>query len=102
MTIRLCVLLVVTCCCWDANVAAKSPPNIVIIYADDLGYGDVQCYNTDRGRIATPNIDRVASQGMRFTDGTMAPQVIILGRKFERIDLVAESCELDVQVDFSG
>ncbi|MFT4550911.1 MAG: arylsulfatase A, partial [Verrucomicrobiales bacterium] len=44
------------------------PPNIVIIYADDLGYGDVQCYNPERGKIATPHIDRLASQGMRFTD----------------------------------
>lgn len=44
-------------------------PNILIILADDLGYGDVQCYNPDRGRIPTPNIDRLALQGMRFTDG---------------------------------
>lgn len=44
-------------------------PNILIILADDLGYGDVQCYNPDRGKIPTPNIDRLASQGMRFTDG---------------------------------
>jgi arylsulfatase A-like enzyme len=43
-------------------------PNIVVIYADDLGYGDVRCYNPDRGKIPTPNIDRLASQGMRFTD----------------------------------
>ena len=42
-------------------------PNIVIILADDLGYGDVQCYNPN-GKILTPNIDRLASQGMRFTD----------------------------------
>ena len=48
---------------------AASKPNIVIIYADDLGYGDVQCYNPDRGKIPTPHIDRIASQGMRFTDG---------------------------------
>jgi len=44
-------------------------PNIVVIYADDLGYGDVQCYNPGRGKIPTPNIDRIASEGMRFTDG---------------------------------
>lgn len=44
-------------------------PNVVIILADDLGYGDVQCYNPERGKIPTPNIDRLASQGMRFTDG---------------------------------
>ena len=48
---------------------AADRPNIVVIYADDLGYGDVQCYNPERGRIATPNIDRLASQGMRLTDG---------------------------------
>jgi arylsulfatase A len=52
-------------------VLAGSPtrPNVVIIYADDLGYGDVQCYNRERGKIATPHIDRLAAQGMRFTDG---------------------------------
>ncbi len=43
-------------------------PNIVIIYADDLGFGDVHCYNPERGKIPTPNIDRLASQGIRFTD----------------------------------
>ena len=42
-------------------------PNIVLILADDLGYGDVSCYN-DEARVATPNIDRLASEGMRFTD----------------------------------
>ena len=48
--------------------ADEKHPNIVVIYADDLGYGDVQGYNRKRGRIATPNIDRLASGGMRFTD----------------------------------
>ena len=47
----------------------SATPNIVIIYADDLGYGDVSCYNPDRGKIATPHIDRLAAGGMRFTDG---------------------------------
>ena len=47
---------------------AIASPNILVIYADDLGYGDVQCYNPERGKIATPNIDRLAEQGMRFTD----------------------------------
>lgn len=48
---------------------AKAVPNIVVIYADDLGYGDVQCYNPERGKIPTPHIDRFAAEGMRFTDG---------------------------------
>ena len=52
--------------------AADAPmkkPNILVILADDLGYGDVQCNNPERGKILTPNIDKLASQGMRFTDG---------------------------------
>src|SRR5512134_3776648 len=40
-------------------------PNVVIVYADDLGYGDVSSYGATR--IRTPNIDRVAGQGLRFT-----------------------------------
>ncbi|HWB11976.1 MAG TPA: arylsulfatase [Pirellulales bacterium] len=42
-------------------------PNLVLILADDLGYGDVQCLNPD-GKIATPHIDRLAAEGMVFTD----------------------------------
>ncbi|HUT30372.1 MAG TPA: arylsulfatase [Sedimentisphaerales bacterium] len=42
-------------------------PNIVFIMADDLGYGDVTCLNSD-SKIPTPNVDRLASEGMRFTD----------------------------------
>lgn len=40
-------------------------PNIIIIIADDLGYGDLECYG---GQIKTPSIDRLASEGVRFTD----------------------------------
>ncbi len=42
-------------------------PNIVFILADDLGYGDVACYNPE-SKVPTPNLDRLARQGMRFTD----------------------------------
>ncbi len=42
-------------------------PNIVIIYADDLGYGDVSCYGATE--LMTPNIDRIANEGIRFTNG---------------------------------
>ncbi|QEH31540.1 Arylsulfatase [Aquisphaera giovannonii] len=46
--------------------AAAATPNVVLIYADDLGYGDAGCYGARPG--LTPNIDRLASQGLRFTD----------------------------------
>ena len=46
---------------------SRSVPNIVLILADDLGYGDVSCYN-DRAKVPTPNLDRLAREGMRFTD----------------------------------
>lgn len=47
---------------------ADNPPNIIIIFADDLGIGDVSCYNPD-ARIKTPHIDALAKDGMRFTAG---------------------------------
>lgn len=51
-----------------ASAAAPFKPNIVYILADDLGYGDVQCLNPKRGKIATPRMDRLAAQGTAFTD----------------------------------
>ena len=49
---------------------AADSPNIILIYADDLGYGDVGCYGATRVR--TPNIDRLAKEGLKFTDGHSA------------------------------
>ncbi|MGB9606035.1 MAG: sulfatase-like hydrolase/transferase, partial [Bryobacteraceae bacterium] len=46
------------------RLAGEERPNIVLIYADDLGYGDVSCYGARR--IKTPNIDRLAASGIRF------------------------------------
>ena len=46
--------------------AAK--PNVVYVICDDLGYGDIQCLNLKNGKIPTPHVDRLASQGMIFTD----------------------------------
>jgi arylsulfatase A-like enzyme len=49
-------------------------PNIIFILSDDLGYGDVKCLNP-QGKIATPNLDRLAAGGMIFTDGHTSSSV---------------------------
>ena len=52
----------------QVSKASQRPrPNVLLILADDLGYGDVGCYNSE-SRIPTPNLDRLALEGMRFTD----------------------------------
>ncbi len=48
----------------SAGAAPSRPPNIVLIFCDDLGYGDLGCYGSS---IRTPHLDRVAAEGMRFT-----------------------------------
>lgn len=47
---------------------AEAKPNLLLILADDLGYGDVHCLNPERSKIPTPHLDRLASEGMVFTD----------------------------------
>lgn len=62
------VLLLFVCLLSMQALASESKrPNIVLILADDLGYGDVGCYNPE-SKIPTPNIDRLAREGIRFTD----------------------------------
>lgn len=63
--------LLQTACMNSGEVSEK--PNIIIINADDLGYGDVGCYSATH--VKTPNIDRLASQGRMFTDAHSASAV---------------------------
>jgi len=49
-----------------ASDAAGRPPNVIIVFCDDLGYGDVGCFGATR--IATPNVDRLAAEGRKFTN----------------------------------
>ena len=53
-----------------ASATADTQPNVVIIYGDDVGYGDVGAYGSKL--IPTPNIDALAAGGIRFTDGHAA------------------------------
>src|SRR5579859_3309253 len=52
---------------WGVETNWNPRPNIVLILADDLGYGDLRCQNPD-SKILTPHLDRLAREGLRFTD----------------------------------
>ncbi|GIZ10206.1 arylsulfatase [Flavobacterium sp. UMI-01] len=65
-----------TLCLLMATVAsAQKKPNIIYIICDDLGYGDVQALNPERGKILTPKIDAFAKESMTFTDAHSASSV---------------------------
>ncbi|GAB5559471.1 MAG: arylsulfatase [Synoicihabitans sp.] len=61
------ILSLVVCCAFSIGAYAQpSRPNVILIIADDLGYGDLSSYG--QTKLSTPNIDRLASEGLRFTD----------------------------------
>ena len=49
--------------------AVAKKPNVIVIMADDLGYGDLGCYGAKPKNLKTPNIDKLAKQGLKFTSG---------------------------------
>src|SRR6266436_2262682 len=62
---RLVILLACTLLALASAPAAERKPNIIFILADDLGIGELGCYGQEK--IKTPNLDRLAAEGMRFT-----------------------------------
>lgn len=66
------IITIILLSCYSSE---KNLPNIVYIICDDLGYGDVQVLNPDRGKIPTPNMNNLATQGMTFTDAHSAAAV---------------------------
>src|SRR5215218_10007449 len=72
-------LLVLALACDRSRAAdVARPPNVVLIYCDDMGYADPSCYGSKGA--ATPNIDRLASEGVRFTDFYVAQAVCSASR----------------------
>ena len=61
-------LFILLLICLAPLAQADTQPNIVLVLCDDLGYGDIQCLNPERGKIPTPAVDQLASEGMIFTD----------------------------------
>lgn len=64
-SLRLLLPLFLLCACAGSPPPSAAPPNIVLIFADDLGYGDLSCYG--QTRYETPHLDRMAAAGVRFT-----------------------------------
>ena len=90
-SIALCLL---TCCCLVTSTLADRPPNIIFIFADDMGFGDLNCHRDEafqsaprqpngdldieepwRGKVHTPHLDRMASEGSDFTQFMVANPV---------------------------
>jgi arylsulfatase A len=67
---RLCAL-----CVFAFNSHAADKPNIIVILSDDYGWGSANCYGADPALIRTPNIDRLAKEGRRFTDALTTSSV---------------------------
>ncbi len=76
------ILCVALCLCvtWYGRAATGGRPNIIYFMADDLGLGDVKVYGGDRCRIETPSFDRLAEEGMRFTDAQAVAAVCVPSR----------------------
>ncbi len=66
MTIIMKSLLLSCLLLLGAHLANAQPPNIILIYMDDMGYGDIGCFGSTKNR--TPVIDNMAKEGIRFTD----------------------------------
>jgi arylsulfatase A-like enzyme len=87
----LCLLVLTT------SLSAAEKPNVVVILTDDLGWGSVGCYGADPALVSTPNIDRLAKEGRRFTDANTTSSVcsptryaLMTGRFCWRTPLISE------------
>jgi arylsulfatase A-like enzyme len=95
-------------CVWFSAIvcaasAAVDKPNVVVIFVDDMGYGDAGCYGGTQ--IKTPSIDRLAASGIRFTDGYVASSVcgpsrvgILTGAYTQRLGVYWNPCSTRAEI----
>jgi arylsulfatase A len=88
------ILLLVTC---SSFVNAGDRPNVLVILSDDLGWGSIGCYGADPALVKTPHLDRIATEGRRFTDACTTSSVcsptrysVLTGRYCWRTSLQSE------------
>ncbi len=75
MNIRTILIAMAALASTVLEASASTPPNVLLIYVDDMGYGDLGCYGAQNPGIRTPNIDRLAAEGIRFTNYLSASNV---------------------------
>jgi len=80
MKIFVSILFAGICFAGPAVAAEPALPNVIYIMADDLGIGDVKCYGGDRCAVETPGFDRLAAEGVRFTDAHVVTSVCVPSR----------------------
>ena len=104
MKIRLSVVLLVAIATLILPGARSSAekPNVVVIMADDVGFGDVSCYGASA--VKTPNIDRLASEGIRFTNGHCSASNVYADSLFDVDGLlrVSKAGHWDRTTQFTG
>lgn len=79
MKSTLAILISALSCALSPLLAATQKPNVLIILVDDMGYGDPHCFNPE-SKIETPHIDRLAVEGMRFTDAHAGGSICVPSR----------------------
>jgi arylsulfatase A-like enzyme len=85
----------VSAAAFGAGDTAAKRPNIIFVLADDLGYGDVACYNPE-SKVPTPCLDRLAQEGVRFTDAHAASNVCTPSR------YSVLTGQMDFRINFPG
>ncbi len=99
--IRLALAALILPACAGLGTDERRPPNFILIYVDDMGYGDIGCFGSEKNR--TPHLDTLAAEGMRLTDFYVASSVctpsraaLMTGNYPQRVGLHLDESELCV------
>jgi arylsulfatase A-like enzyme len=96
-TLRICLLAL---SCLATGACAAEPPNIVLFFIDDMGYGDIGPFGSKQNK--TPNLDRMAAEGMKFTDFYVSNTACTPSRSALMTGCYADRVGMDGKVVFPG